>query len=141
MDSELFKRERAEMELQLTAADACKSVNEHNPLAVAKEIGNMVEVLKSARMEIATYMSEIGGESINPTLQQIALVLSNIKREDCEACHSIDYGGTKYRGQSICFKCVKDWQKLDKILGRQATFKEFLDPTKIGLKKLMGGER
>jgi len=54
----------------------------------------------------------------------------------CEACRSIEYGGGEYRGQPICHKCVKDWQKLDKIIGRETTFEEFLDPILSGFNKL-----
>ena len=36
----------------------------------------------------------------------------------------------EYRGKKLCGYCVKRWQKLDELIGRQTTFAEMMNPEK-----------
>lgn len=51
---------------------------------------------------------------------------------ECEACGAL--GGTDsnrlcpYREHNICQGCYQNWRRLDQILGREATWEEFLKP-------------
>ena len=69
--------ENRELSIALEAILQCRAVNPENPLAAAKEIGNMVEALKQAGI----YMGQRAmlTETALPILHQIAQVLKNIE--------------------------------------------------------------
>jgi len=49
----------------------------------------------------------------------------------CEVCWVLtgighQYFSEDFRGHKLCSGCINKWEKLDKLLGREATWNEFL---------------
>lgn len=52
------------------------------------------------------------------------------KCEPCDACGTSDIEGSPfpYREHNMCGHCVALWKRLDRLIGREATWGEFLNP-------------
>lgn len=64
----------------------------------------------------------------------------------CDAClilcgeNHLEGLPSGYRGHDLCGHCISSWKTLDKLMGRETSWKEFLDPQPKMLQEVRDGK-
>jgi len=66
-----------------------------------------------------------GLEYLSRLFEEETMVL----KKDCQGCHDPSVRLSLYRGHMLCGSCITRWRGLEKRVGREMPWKEFLDPS------------